>query len=101
MKLMSGPRPDKTSFMKKRQERVWVKMRKLYLTKALRFEKSHESQPRDLSRFWGLGDTPTSRKSVSVHTDALLAKMHPVITDALLATFENPILAINKHRLEK
>lgn len=78
-----------------------MKMRKLYLTKALRFEKSHESQPRDLSRFWGLGDTPTSRKSVSVHTDALLAKMHPVITDALLATFENPILAINKHRLEK
>ena len=42
---------------------------------------------RDPSRNLGIGETPTSRKSVKRYLDTLLAKLHPVVTDALLATF--------------
>lgn len=43
--------------------------------------------PGRIPGIWGLGITPTSGRRAAVYTDALLANMHPVITDALLATF--------------
>ncbi len=74
----------------KRQERIWLKMRKLYVTKALRFEKSHEPLLRDLSRFWGLG------------IPQQVAKVSSGYTDTLLATFEKPLFCdITTQQIEK
>jgi hypothetical protein len=60
------------------------------------FQKTYLLQLRTLFGFWGLGSTPTSSKSVSVYTDALLAKMHGVDTHALLATIDLFILKRGK-----
>ena len=53
----------------------------------LKIERFSSAWLRDSSRNLGIGETPTSSKSVKRYLDTLLAKLHPVVTDALLATF--------------
>ncbi len=75
---------------------VFMFFRQYEIRDSILYSKEQLLQLRTLFGFWGLGSTPTSSKSVSVYTDALLAKMHGVDTHALLATIDLFILKRGK-----
>ena len=59
----------------KRQERIWIKMREMRFVLGSEIVRFSSRSSGKNSRFRGLGNTPTSRKSVSMIIGTLLAKV--------------------------